>query len=114
MALGRKKSAPQKEAVPKVFIDLTNYDVPGDMTVLKVRTVKPRTSADMDLVSSAIASKSIVLIDMESFSGEKERFIDSVKAYARGASCQAQTLNSISVYVVPYEVEVKSLRSGGQ
>ena len=114
MALGRKKSAPKKEVVPKVFVDLTNYDIPGDMTVQKVNTVRPKTSEDLNTVCLAIALKSIVLVDMESFSGEKARFLESVKAYAHSVSCQTQMLNFMTVIVAPYDVEIKNVRSGGE
>ena len=107
MAVGRRTS---QGDIAKVFVDLSNYDVDGDMTVIKVRTIKPLSADDLDDVCRAVASKSTVFVDMEGFTGEREKFIESIKAYARGESCQTFRLNTVSILVAPYGVEIRTQR----
>lgn len=93
-----------------VLVDLSEYDVPGDMTVIKIRTIRPTVPADLDSVSRAIASKSTVFVDLESFTGDTDAFVDSIKAVSRENSAHIVKLNTISLLVAPRSVEIRNQR----
>lgn len=101
-----KKSV--RSEVPEVFIDLSKEDVPGDMTILRIRTIRPMFPAELDNVIRAIQSKSTVLVDLESFTGDRAAFVESLKASAHENSARTYALNSISLIIAPQGVEVRN------
>jgi len=109
-----KGRSPKKEGhhspEGKVFIDLSEYDIDGDTTVMKVRTIRPLIPIDIENVGRAIASKSTVFIDLENYGDERDDFIDQVKVHARANTCHVVLLNSYSVIVAPQNVEIKNQR----
>ena len=102
---GKKSARPE---TPNVFVDLSKEDVPGDMTILKIRTIRPLFPAELDNVIRAIQSKSTVLVDLESFTGDRAAFIESLKAGAHENSARTYALNSISIIIAPQGVEVRN------
>ena len=103
-----KTTTPDKDG--RVFVDLSVYDVDGDTTVMKVRTIRPTVPLDIENVGRAIASKSTVFIDLEEYEDDKEEFLDAVKVHARTNSCHVVVLNSLSILVAPQNVEIKNQR----
>lgn len=101
---------PSTDKDGRVFIDLSVYDVDGDTTVMKVRTIRPLIPLDIENVGRAIASKSTVFIDLEEYEDDSEEFLDAVKVHARTNSCHVVVLNSISILVAPQNVEIKNQR----
>lgn len=108
LKLGSKNDEPDR-----VFVDLDNYEIDSDRTVMKIKTFDATDPSDITAVTNQISKKMTIVVGLSAFkgtSGEKDAFVDSMRAAVREAGGQFSMLGPDSVLATPSDVKVEKLR----
>ena len=99
------------DGVPTVFVDLENYEVPNDRTVVRIKVAEPGTSDDAERICKFIGTGDLVVIDMSGFSGshdDRQVLTDILHSKARADNYTM--VFSGSVYIItPSDVSLKKI-----
>ena len=94
-----------------MFIDLDNYEVPNDRTVVRIKVAEPGTSEEAERICRYIGTGDLVIIDMSGFDGsyeDRETLVDVLHSKARAENYTM--VSSGSVYIIaPSDVSLRKI-----
>ena len=94
-----------------MFVDLDNYEVPNDRTVIRMKVAEPGTSDDASKICRYIGTGDLVVIDMSGFDGSSDdRQILTEILHTKARSENYSMVFSGSVYIItPPDVSLKKI-----
>ncbi|MFA5452329.1 MAG: cell division protein SepF [Candidatus Methanomethylophilaceae archaeon] len=113
MKLRFKKKEKAEEELPKVFIDLGEYDIEDEESVIKVRMIDVVRKNDILSVKNQMGKGRILLVDVSKFEGddaEKEGTVSDLKAVVREIGGQLFTVNENTALITPINVVVDRVK----
>jgi SepF-like predicted cell division protein (DUF552 family) len=108
-----KKKEKAEEELPKVFIDLGEYDIEDEESVIKVRMIDVVRKNDILSVKNQMGKGRILLVDVSKFEGddaEKEGTVSDLKAVVREIGGQLFTVNENTALITPINVVVDRVK----
>lgn len=108
-----KKKEKTEEELPQVFIDLGEYDIEDQESVMKVRMIEVIRKIDISSVKNQMGKGRILLIDVSKFEGddaEKEGTVSDLKSVVRELGGQLFTVNESTALITPINVAVDKVK----
>lgn len=105
--VGRKKERDIK--CDSVFVDLSKEEIPGDVTVQRIKVIRIRNGADVNVLPKVLSSECTLIVNMEGFDGDTGESVDRMKAMARTSRFDYQLINPMTFVFVPPKVRMTSL-----
>ena len=107
----RNKGSKAAGRTERVFVDLDDYEVANDRTVIRIKVAEPGTSDDADRICRYIGTGDLLVIDMSGFDGSPEdRQILTEILHTKARSENYTMVFSGSVYIItPTDVSLKKI-----
>lgn len=107
LGVGRKRD--QDIRCDAVFVDLSKEEIPGDVTAQRVKVIKIRNAADVDVLPKILSSECTLIVNLEDFDGDASVSIDRMKAMARTSRFEYQSINPMTFIFTPANVKMTNL-----
>ena len=94
-----------------MFIDLENYEVPNDRTIIRMKVAEPGTSDDAEKICRYIGTGDLLVVDMSGFDGNhNDRQMLTEILHSKARSENYNMAFSGSVYIItPSDVSLKKI-----
>lgn len=107
LGIGRKKDPDIR--CDAVFVDLSKEEIPGDVTAQRIKVIKIRNAADVDVLPKILSSECTLVVNMEGFDGDTSESVDRMKAMARTSRFEYQLINPMTFIFTPPKVKMTNL-----
>lgn len=102
----------KKNDTKREYIDLEQYDVKGDVSLLKVKVIDVDDPSDMEKVTPFIGHGDVLFVNLSKFQGDSQdfdRFIESMRSQARSTKYKLFDAGNGYFVVSPDDAAVKRL-----
>ncbi len=110
LGIGRKKGS--GPANGNVFVDLSETEVPRDVSAMWVKILKVIGESDILEIPNILSTGCILIVNTEAITEDKERISDRIMSAARISGCECRIINSSSAVIVPKGVNTKIFTLG--
>ncbi len=97
-----------------VFVDLSEAEIPGDLSVLRVKILRITKESDLSGIPGILSSGCVLIVNTEGFVGDSNTAFERIRSAARMSGCESLIINHITVIIVPKGVKIASLAFKGE